>query len=275
MRTTVTLTCKQGRPGCIGSLEREIDLAEGVQPPTTFTCANCAGKVDKRGVFRKPRPRRALSLDHWALHSDERYQARPASGMTEAHIEKRKSEPLSKEQRQKLFWDRVRANGVELLSVTTDPTDHRILELFLLGYSYAEAANILEDENVKCSRPNVPLQLKRIVREARSKLAVRPPEHPERLRPTPTVEDTEEGEMTLAEFTDSEEDDSLKMQLIGQTTRFDPYGVGGSADLQRARVVERIAATALEDLDSECLDILQGIDRYDEELALSKSEHWA
>jgi hypothetical protein len=166
IKVTVTLKCKDGREGCLGTLTQTIELPRDVAPPTEFRCANCAGKIDKRGRFRRARPRKSLTIDNPTYRLDKRQSIRKPGGMTEPNYK-----PEYPQGEVKTPAQRIRENAVEFLTVITDPEERRILELFQQGLSYQQISDVLAVEGIKCSKPNVPLRLNKVVAEARHKLA--------------------------------------------------------------------------------------------------------
>lgn len=258
----VKLRCRLERDdNCERESSYTVPIKRGTPPPT-FQCKNCAGKFDKLGRFRKSRPRNSLSLDHPEFRTDDRRAIKKPSGMTEARY--KHEYPQGPEVS---AGQRIRENVVEFLTVVTDPEERRILELFQEGKSYREISEALALEGIKCSKPNVPLRLNKIVAEARRKLAATAGRSPEiGMEPPRGARGA-----SLDSFEESQFANSLRVPVPGEELIFPKYGESPYRVNSEETVepLDKIENMNLDDLDSEAMDYVLGLDVEDE---LSASE---
>lgn len=237
--------------------------------PLTY-CKACAYKIDKLGRKRWPRARRkSLTMDP---HLYQR--PRPAAGMTgkgftapPVDVDARRREWKEKRARVKSIEDKVldiaRKYGF------LDPEELFILRKWKDGSSYREISEALDALGIRCSKPNVPNLLKKIIIKLRRRhrevsaltgfdLETAAPERSE-VNENLLSESLYDSTGATQEGLPSTDQSELQSQTSGTP--------GGRQD--RPSLAEdpghgstkALIEENLDDLDSEGADILLGLDR--------------
>ena len=252
---TITRECTLKRPGCLGKVEVTTTQPRGTQLSSEFHCKNCAGKLDKRGRLRKPRPRKSLSMDNPSYRIDKYRAARKPAGMTETKF-RGTIETAVVRNREEVLW--LEQNLLSILAaegIVTSPSDLELLKLYQAGKSHQEIASTLG-----FSKANVGVVLKRISPQIRRRIR-----NSSRLcqlvSPVFRDGDNDDPIRTTRQIEGSELASETYVPLKGQKPQF-PHGRPALLPgAQSFDPIDSVAALDAEDLDSEGLDYEFGMDR--------------
>jgi DNA-binding CsgD family transcriptional regulator len=161
---TVRFKCVAGREGCLGEVTETMSLPRGTRPSPNFYCKNCAGKIDKRGRFRKARDRESLCLDNPSYRIDKYRAARKPGGMTETDF-KGTIEPKVAPNREVVWLEQNLLAILAAEGIVASPSEMELLKLYQAGRSYKEIADALG-----FSKANVRVVLNRIAPRIRRRI---------------------------------------------------------------------------------------------------------